>query len=101
MYVQELFDESKIYLILYVDNMLVLGSDRFEIKELTMKELYEAQHILGMRIERDKTKRILHLSQSEYIQKVLRRFNMDKSKLAPTLLPMSIRLSDRESPSTE
>ena len=68
----ELSDEPKIYLILYVDNMLITRCDRAKIRELkrileekfTMKELEEARHILGMRIERDKTKRIQQLSQS-------------------------------------
>ena len=59
MYVQDLSDESRIYLILYVDDMLIAGSDRAEIKKikrklhdkLSMKELGEARNILGIRIE--------------------------------------------------
>ena len=40
-------------------------------------------------------------TQFDYFRKVIKRFNMDKSKLAPTLLPTSIRLSDKESLSTD
>ena len=67
MYIPQLADKSPIYLILYVDNMLITGSDKVEIRNLkqllhkkfSMKELREAQHILGMWIERNQTKRIL------------------------------------------
>ena len=56
---------------------------------------------MGMRIERGRTKKILQLSQFDYIRKLLRKFNM--VKLKPTLTPLStlIQLSDRESSSTE
>ena len=56
---------------------------------------------LDMRIEWDRTKKILLLSQTNYIRKVLRQFNMDESKLTLTPLPTSIRLSDKGSPSIE
>ena len=94
---------------MYVDDMLIAKCDRAEIgklnwqlhKKFSMKELGEAQHILGMRIERERTKKIPRLSQPKYIQKVLKRFNMDKLKPALTPLSTSIRLSDIESPSTK
>ena len=66
-----------------------------------MKELKQARHILGMRIERNRTTKTLRLSQSDYIQKVLKRFNMENAKPTSTQLPPSIRLSDKDSPSTE
>ena len=107
MYVQEIseesiYEESKIYLILYVDDVLIARCNRTEIgklkhqlhEEFLMKELGEPWYILGMRIEQDGSKKTLRIFQSEYIQKVLKRFNMEKSKLAPTLLPTLIRLSN-------
>ena len=107
MYIWQVADEFRIYLILYVDDMLIASSDRAEIGKLkrqlhekfSMKELGDARHILGMRIERDRTKKILKLSQLENIKKVLRWFNIDKSKTTHTPLHTSIRLYDRESPS--
>ena len=64
--------------------MLIVGNDKAEIGKLkrslhekfSMKELEEARHILGMRIERNQMKKILRLSQSDYIQKVVRCFNI-------------------------
>ena len=64
--------------------MLVAGSNMQKINVLKrklansfpMKDLGAAKQIIGMRITRDKKNRKLTLSQSEYIEKVLKRFNM-------------------------
>ncbi len=45
-----------------------------------MKDLGEATYILGIRIYRDKSRKLLGLSQSTYIDKMLKRFSMDLSK---------------------
>ena len=44
-------------------------------KSFSMKDLGAAKQILGMRITRDKKHRKLTLSQGEYTEKVLERFN--------------------------
>ncbi|GJW87087.1 retrovirus-related pol polyprotein from transposon TNT 1-94 [Tanacetum coccineum] len=75
---------SSIVLPLYVDDMLVAGSDMEELKKLKsqlslefeMKDLGSAKQILGMSIIRDKTNGTLRLSQKKYIRKVLKKFNM-------------------------
>ena len=66
-----------------------------------MKELKQARHILGMRIERNCTSKTLWLSQFDYIHKVLKRFNMDNAKPISTPLLTTNQLSDRDSPSIE
>ena len=56
MFTRQLADESRINLILYVDDMLIAGSNQVEIGKLkqslhnkfAMKELRQARHILGM-----------------------------------------------------
>ena len=48
-------------------------------KQFAMKDLGGAKQILGMRIIRDKTNGTLKFSQSEYVKKVLSRFNMNKT----------------------
>ena len=45
-----------------------------------MKDLGEATYILGIRIYRDRSRKLLGLSQSTYIDKMLKRFSMDLSK---------------------
>ena len=66
-----------------------------------MKDLGEAAYILGIMIYRDKSKRLIGLSQSTYIDKVLKRFSMQDSKRG--YLPMShgITLSKSQCPNTK
>ncbi|MCO5582619.1 hypothetical protein L7F22_036517 [Adiantum nelumboides] len=61
-----------------------------------MKDLGEANHILGMRITRDHKKRLLYLSQKEYVLKVLDCFNMQKGKALSTPLPAYLKLSKND-----
>ena len=77
-----------IILLLYVDGMLVAGFNMGDInvlkrklaKSFVMKDLSDANQILGMRITRDKKIHKLTLSQGEYIEKVLERFRMQIEK---------------------
>lgn len=83
-YFKRLDDGSYIILSLYVDDMLVAGSNMQEINVLkrklansfAMKDLDATKQILGMRITRDMKNHKFTLSQSEYIEKVLERFKM-------------------------
>ena len=103
------FDNNFIILLLYVDDMLVAGSDMQEIvnlkqklsKQFEMKDLGTAKQILGMRIKRDSNSRTLLLSQDKYINKVLSRFNMQNAKVVSTPLGVHFRLSKEQSPKTE
>ena len=83
-YFKRLDDGSYIILSLYVDDMLVEGSNMQKINVLkrklassfAMKDLGVAKQILGMRIKRDRKNHKLTLSQSEYMEKVLETFRM-------------------------
>lgn len=97
-----------IILLLYVDDMLVVGQNVGRIaslkqqlsKTFSMKELGPAKHILGMQIVRDRKARKLWLSQEAYIKKVLQRFNMEKAKPVSTPLALHFKLSKEQCPST-
>jgi hypothetical protein len=75
-----------IFLILYVDDILLASSDvsllletkRFLSSHFEMKDLGEARFILGIEIHQDRMKGVLGLSQKTYIEKVLKKFNMHK-----------------------
>ncbi|GJX82951.1 hypothetical protein Tco_0332432 [Tanacetum coccineum] len=54
-----------------------------------MKDLGEAAYILGIKIYRDRSKRLIGLSQSAYIDKILKKFNMHNSKKG--YLPMEVK----------
>src|SRR3954463_1161907 len=51
-----------------------------------MKDLGEAAYILGIKIYRDRSNRLLALSQRTYLEKFLKKFKMDNSKRG--LLPV-------------
>ena len=78
-YVKKVKDSVMIYLLLYVDDILIASKSKLEIqvakaklqKEFEMKELGNARKILGMEIERDRKNDTLFLLQISYIQKVL------------------------------
>jgi hypothetical protein len=52
-----------------------------------MKDLEEAVYILDIKIYRDRSKRLIELSQDVYIDKILNRFNMQDFEKG--FLPMS------------
>lgn len=100
---------SAIYLLLYVDDMLIVAKEKSEIaklkaqlsKEFEMKDLGAAKKILGMEITRDRKSGKLYLSQRGYIEKVLRRFNMHNAKPVSTPLATHFRLSSDLCPQSD
>ena len=68
--------------------------------QFDMKDLGEANYILGIKLWRDQKNRMLGLSQAGYIDKILTRFSMQNSK--KRLLPFKhgVSLSDDERPKT-
>src|SRR6185312_5535227 len=73
-----------IFLILYVDDILLASSDknllletkRFLTSKFEMKDLGEATYVLRIEIHQNRSKGILGLSQKTYIEKVLKKYNM-------------------------
>ena len=49
-------------------------------RSFSKKDLGEAAYILGIEIYRDRSRRLIGLSQSTYLDKILKRFRMDQSK---------------------
>ena len=60
-----------------------------------MKDLGEAAYILGIKIYRDRSKRLIGLSQDTYIDKILKRFNMEQSKKGFLPVSYGMRFSDK------
>ncbi|KAH9751443.1 hypothetical protein KPL71_014298 [Citrus sinensis] len=95
-YFRRLLDGAFIYLLLYVDDMLIASKNRDEIErlkkqlasEFEMKDLGGAQRILGMEIRRDKKNGSVWLTQKSYLKKVLERFGMD-DKTKPICTPLA------------
>ena len=97
-----------VYLLLYVDDMLLASKDRSEIKKLKdllnaefeMKNLGCAKRILGMDIIRNRATGTLFVSQERYILKVLDRFDMLDAKSIQTPLGSQFKLSKVQAPVT-
>jgi hypothetical protein len=70
-----------VFLVLYVDDILLIGNiipmleatESSLEKSFSMKYLGEVASILGIKIYRDRSKRLIGLSQDRYIDKVLKR----------------------------
>ena len=92
-----------------MDDMLIVGRDIGKIdklkKELSkcfeMKDLRFASQILGIKISWDMTNGKLWLSQESYMKKVLDKFNTGKAKLVSCPLGSHLKLSSKQSPSSE
>ena len=77
LYTKKAKDGSLILLIIYVDDMLIADKSWYEIdalkmglpKTFDMKDVGDANHILGMRIIQDRNQKLLYSSQKEYIGK--------------------------------
>ena len=66
-----------------------------------MKDLGEATYILGIKIYRDRSKRLLGLSHSTYIDKMLKRFSMEQSKRGYVPMVKGTTLSKSLCPQTQ
>ena len=62
-----------------------LETKQFLSKNFDMKDLGEASYVIGIEIHPDRSHGLLGLSQKKYIEKVLKRFNMQNcsSSVAP------------------
>ncbi|GKB63925.1 retrotransposon protein, putative, ty1-copia subclass [Tanacetum coccineum] len=65
-----------------------------------MKDLGEAAYILGIKIYRDRSKRLIGLCQSAYIEKILKRYFMENSKRGTIPMQEKMKLSKSQGAST-
>ncbi|KAJ9535097.1 hypothetical protein OSB04_un001824 [Centaurea solstitialis] len=96
------------FLVLYVDDILLIGNDVPTLQSVKswlskcfqMKDLGEAAYILGIKIYRNRSKRLIGLSQSTYIDKILKKFRMDESKKGCIPMQHGIVLSKTQCPAS-
>ena len=94
------------FLVLYVDDIFLIGNDipflqavkTWLGKSFSMKDLGDATYILGIKIYRDRSKRLIGLSQSTYIDKVLHRFGMQEAKRGFVPMSHGIMISKEDCP---
>ena len=80
------------FLVLYVDDILLIENDISMLtsvkvwlsKEFTIKDLGEISYIRSIKVYRDRSKKMIKLSQHMYIEEVLKRFSIENSKRGPS-----------------
>jgi hypothetical protein len=101
-------NNSFIILSLYVDDILIAENTKEMIdttkkwlsSNFEMKDMGEASYILGVKIIRDRAKRLLGLTQETYIKKMLERYHMQDCKPMDTHVDKSLSLSCDMCPNT-
>ena len=97
------------FLVLYVDDILLIGNDVGMLQstkiwlasKFSMQDLGEASFVLGIQIYRDRSRRLLGLTQSTYIDTIVKRFSMDESKRGHLPMCHGVSLSKSMSPKTD
>ncbi|GJZ26942.1 retrotransposon protein, putative, ty1-copia subclass [Tanacetum coccineum] len=96
------------FLILYVDDILIMGNNIPMLQDIksylrrcfAMKDLGEAAYILGIKIYQDRSKRLIGLCQSAYIEIILKRYFMENSKRGTIPMQEKLKLSKSQGAST-
>ena len=98
--------ETDMILILYVDDLLLLGQDLSKIEDVKhqlgklyqMKDLGPTSSYLGIQITRDRKRRAIWIDQQAYIENALKRFELQDANNTKTPLPAGIHLEKSEEP---
>ena len=93
---------------LYVDDILLAENSKEMIdtakkwlsSNFEMKDMGDANYVIGVKIVRDHAKRLLNLSQETYIKRMLERYHMQDSKPMDTPIDKSLSLSHDMCPKT-
>nr|GEZ31397.1 hypothetical protein [Tanacetum cinerariifolium] len=96
------------FLIMYVDDILIIENNIPMLQDVksylgrcfAIKDLGEAAYILGIKIYRDRSKRLIGLCQSAYIEKILKRYFMKNSQRGTIPMQEKLKLSKSQGSST-
>ena len=84
---------SKVFIVLYVDDLLVTGSSEVGISKtkallmtkFAMKNLGDVSLILGMQVSRDRLKGTLDIDQGNHVNAILQRYEfVDSRSVSPS-----------------
>jgi hypothetical protein len=86
---------TSLYIILYVDDITILGEERKSLDDLKlalsqryqMTDLGEMESYLGIRITRDRSIKRLEIDQSRYVEEIVDRFGLSNAHTPRTPLP--------------
>lgn len=93
-------ENSKFYLLIYVDDLLLISNSLEEIKyiktmlsqEFKMTDLNEMETYLGIHMQRNATDGTMEFSQKQYLGNVLKKFEMAECKSTATPMEVGVKL---------
>ncbi|KAL0386489.1 UNVERIFIED_CONTAM: Retrovirus-related Pol polyprotein from transposon TNT 1-94 [Sesamum latifolium] len=80
---------------------MIVATQKWLSSTFEMKDMGEAEYILGVKIHRDRSKKLLSLSQETYIKRIIERFRMHNANPVDTPMDKSCVLSKELCPKTE
>ena len=91
----------------HIDDMIMLASDdeamaefkRESSQKLDISDLGETKQIVGFEVQQDLKKGTIHLTQNQYVGKILDRFGMSKSM--PVKMPLNPNVKSTKTPTGE
>lgn len=97
------------YLVIYVDDMLLVGNDKTKIMkiveklstEFKMKDLKEVSRFMGLNVKIDRSKKTISIDQSHYSLKILEKFNMIECNTIKTPIEQNLKLERGDSSDSE
>lgn len=95
---------KRVYLIIYVDDLLIAATHISELKEVQsklinrfeMRDTGNLENFLGINFEWDKENGIVKVNQRKYILTLLNRYNMKECKTVSTPIECNLKLSKSE-----
>ena len=93
-------DRETIYILLFVDDMLICSKNQKEINNVKlklsnrfrMKDMGKVKTYIGINIENNTTKNVLTLSQGKYIESLAKKYNLENAKLYNTPMEANLKL---------
>jgi hypothetical protein len=101
--------KNQIYIGIYVDDLIIIGEDLKEIQKVKeklsqrfdMQDFGELKGMLGIKVDYDREKGTLSLSQGKYVEEILKRFRMESVSGVISPLQSGIKYSRLMEPKTE
>ncbi|TYK00851.1 gag/pol protein [Cucumis melo var. makuwa] len=105
---KRIINSTVAFLVMYVDDILLIGNDvghltdikKWLATQFQLKDLGNAQYVLGIQIVRNRKNKTLAMSQTSYIDKMLSRYKMQNSKKGLLPYRYGIHLSKEQCPKT-
>lgn len=104
LYIKNMENENILYLLLYVDDIILSGPDltiineckRELMEQFEIKDKGELRNFLGLEIKYDRENAIMKISQERYIAAILKRFNFENCNSCITPIDPRLKITATE-----